>query len=274
MAGDPFITEALWERIDRELEAIEHEHQVRILLAVESGSRAWRFPSLDSDYDVRFIYTHPPAAYLSIEPPRDVIERPIDGILDINGWDIRKALQLLVRSNPVVLEWLNSPIRYRDSGTIPNRLLKLARETCCLPALAYHYDRLARHTFSKIASEGDPIRFKAYCYALRPVLALLWIRRRLEPPPMDLPELLNGIALAEDVRLAITELIARKAAADEHGVGPRVPVLDAVIAETLSEPVNRFILPDRTVVRSEADALFADIVLSATLPESDTGIHK
>src|SRR5260370_38084191 len=99
MPRDPFIAAAIWERIDRALAAIEREHGVRILLAVESGSRAWRFPSADSDYDVRFIYAHAHEAYLSIEPPSDVIERPTDGALDISGWGTRKAPQLLVRSN-------------------------------------------------------------------------------------------------------------------------------------------------------------------------------
>jgi predicted nucleotidyltransferase len=96
MTHDTFIENAMWDRINRELAAIEHENSVRVLIAVESGSRAWRFPSRDSDYDVRFVYIQTAETYLSIEPPRDVIERPIDGLLDINGWDIRKALQLLV----------------------------------------------------------------------------------------------------------------------------------------------------------------------------------
>ena len=91
MARDRFIAEPVWKRIEQELDAIKREHQVRVLLAVESGSRAWRFPSLDSDYDVRFLYVRPVQAYLSVEPVRDVIERPIDDALDISGWDLRKA---------------------------------------------------------------------------------------------------------------------------------------------------------------------------------------
>jgi hypothetical protein len=104
--SDPLIAETMRRRIEDELDAIERNHDVRILLAIESGSRAWRFPSQDSDYDVRFIYVHRVDSYLSIEPLRDVIERPIDGALDISGWDLRKALRLLVRSNAVLFEWL------------------------------------------------------------------------------------------------------------------------------------------------------------------------
>lgn len=269
MARDPFVADAMWERIGRELDAIEHEHRVRILLAVESGSRAWRFPSLDSDFDVRFIYVHAPPAYLSIEPPRDVIERPTDRVLDINGWDIRKALRLLVRSNAVVMEWLTSPVRYRAWGTVPAQLLTLARETCHLSALEYHYDRLARHSFGKIASSGDTIRLKTYCYALRPVLALLWLRRHGEPPPMDLPGLLNGIEVTAEAREAIAALVERKAAADEAGTSARQPSLDVLIAETLSKSVDRSASTDRAAARSQADALFASVIGAPTLLGDD-----
>src|ERR1700691_1540404 len=135
MPGDLFIEAAMRLRIEGELDALERSHDVRIVLAIESGSRAWRFPSRDSDYDVRFIYVHRPANYLSIEPPRDVIERPIDGDLDISGWDLRKALRLLVHSNAVLFEWLASPERYRDSEIASARIRSLAQEICFLPAL-------------------------------------------------------------------------------------------------------------------------------------------
>ncbi len=261
MATDPFIGETMWDHIDRELDAIAREHNVRILFAVESGSRAWRFPSLDSDYDVRFIYAHPSEAYLAIESPRDVIVRPLEGVLDINGWDLRKALQLLVRSNATLLEWLASPVRYCDDGIVAARLLALARETCQPPALHYHYDRMARRNFGDILSGDGSARLKTYCYALRPVLALLWMRRHGEPPPMDLPGLMAGILIADDVRQAIIELVDRKAAAAEQDVTVRVPVLDAFIAETLSVRPSRFTLPDRTGVLSQANTLFASIIL-------------
>ena len=86
--------------IDGALEAIEAEDNVRILFAIESGSRAWGFPSPDSDYDVRFVYARPLDWYLSLEPGRDVIERPINDDLDIGGWDLQKALKLMLKPNP------------------------------------------------------------------------------------------------------------------------------------------------------------------------------
>lgn len=94
------------------LDAIQASENVCIVYACESGSRAWGFPSADSDYDVRFIYVRPVEWYLSIDDKRDVIECPVEDGLDINGWDLRKALRLSRKSNPPLLEWLGSPIVY------------------------------------------------------------------------------------------------------------------------------------------------------------------
>lgn len=103
------------ERIERKLKQIEHDYHARILLAVESGSRAWGFASPDSDYDVRFIYVRPDKDYLKLEGERDVIELPMDAELDISGWDLQKALKLLYRSNPTLFEWFSSPIVYLET---------------------------------------------------------------------------------------------------------------------------------------------------------------
>lgn len=259
MQSDAFIEPAQRLRIEHEIDAIERRHNVRVLLAIESGSRAWRFPSIDSDYDVRFIYTHPSAAYLSIETPADVIEHPIDRVLDISGWDIRKAFQLLVRSNAVLVEWLTSPIRYRGDPAVASQLLALARETYHLPAVAYHYDRMARRSFNDITTSVDRPRLKSYCYALRPVLALLWIRRHGTLPPMDLPGLRRGLTLDAGMSEVIDTLLELKAASDEHGTTERLPMLDEFIAEALKVPVDRFVLPDRTNATAHANALFLAI---------------
>ena len=114
-------------QILEKLRLIEQEHDVQILFAVESGSRAWGFPSPDSDYDARFVYARSVDWYLSIDPGRDVIELPIEGDLDINGWDIQKALGLLLKPNPVLLEWLSSPVRYHWNGKVCDQLISLSR---------------------------------------------------------------------------------------------------------------------------------------------------
>lgn len=105
--------------IMNKLESIEQEHGIKILYAVESGSRGWGFASQDSDYDVRFLYIHPTDWYLSIEERKDHIEYPINDLLDINGWDIKKAFLLFKKSNPPLLEWLSSPIVYADRYPVP-----------------------------------------------------------------------------------------------------------------------------------------------------------
>jgi hypothetical protein len=174
MTEDRFVAAPMRARIAASLEAIERERGVRILLAVESGSRAWRFPSVDSDYDVRFLYVHPAMDYLSVEPPREVIERPEEALLDIGGWDLRKALRLALRSNAVLLEWLASPVHYREEATAREAIAALARDACQLPWLAYHYDRQARRSWEEIRATGAAPRLKAYCYALRSALALAW----------------------------------------------------------------------------------------------------
>lgn len=77
-------------KIQTQLRRIEEEENIKILLAVESGSRAWGFASPDSDYDVRFIYIRRMEDYLKLEKVRDVIELPMDDVLDMNGWDLQK----------------------------------------------------------------------------------------------------------------------------------------------------------------------------------------
>ncbi|HWT98750.1 MAG TPA: nucleotidyltransferase domain-containing protein [Terriglobales bacterium] len=238
MNSDPHVSAEMWLRIDEELRDIETAENVRIVLAVESGSRAWRFPSPDSDYDVRFIYLRPHDDYLTVTPMRDVIERPIDAVLDVNGWDLRKALGLMAGSNAVLQEWLTSPIRYRADDRLVSRLQELAVATADIDAYCYHYDRMARRHFEAIAETSTP-RLKSYCYALRPILALKWLRLHGGLPPMDLPRLLDGIDLAARLRLAIADLVAAKAKAAERDVIARQPDFDAFIADALKERMTR-----------------------------------
>ena len=184
---------------------------------------------------MRFIYLRPLAAYIRIEPQRDVIEQPISGLLDLGGWDVRKALGLMVRGNAVVLEWLASPVVYRRDPAVAN-LAALARATAHLPALTYHYDRLARAAWP--AGDG-PVRMKSYFYALRPALALLWMRTHATPPPMDLPALLAGADIPGAVAAGIEALRRQKAEATEADVVPRQPLLDGFLAGVLAAPAPR-----------------------------------
>ena len=239
-------------RIDDRLAEIERDESVRILLAVESGSRAWGFPSPDSDYDVRFLYARPRDWYLALDKRRDV--HPFEDPLDINGWD--KALQLLLRANPVLSEWLVSPIRYREDENCARRLL--AARTRFRRSARYHYLHLGRSSYRKELAGRETIRLKKYFYSLRPALALRWLRNRAAMPPMDLPTLMAG--LGSELREAIDELIARKAKRSETGA--RVGVIDRFIEEELAaaesggEPAG----VNDPALLNDANAAFRDIV--------------
>ena len=168
--------------IQKELAQIEQTQNVRILLAVESGSRAWGFASPDSDYDVRFIYVRPKDAYLRLQKHRDVIELPINDALDINGWDLTKTLRLLHKSNPTLFEWGASPIVYLETDFAARFKSVMGRYFSSKRGL-YHYIHMAAGNYREYI-KGDMIKAKKYFYVLRPVLACRWILDKGSPPPM------------------------------------------------------------------------------------------
>ena len=147
--------------IKAELKRIEEEHEIKILLAIESGSRGWGFASTDSDYDIRFIYIHRPEWYLSIDEKRDVIEYPVNNLLDISGWDIRKTLKLFRKSNPPILEWLQSPVIYIERADFAENLRKLTTEFFSPKSCMYHYLNMAsgnyRNYLLKTESKGEEV---------------------------------------------------------------------------------------------------------------------
>ncbi|MCY4227400.1 MAG: nucleotidyltransferase domain-containing protein [Gammaproteobacteria bacterium] len=228
--GKDSISPAVWKQIKEKLNDIERENTVRILLAVESGSRAWGFPSPDSDYDVRFLYARPRDWYLSIGPRRDVIECPIVDMLDINGWDINKALGLLLKANPVLSEWLCSPIRYREDPACTKQLCALAARVAFARPSHFHYLHLGRSAYAKI-SDRESVATKKYFYAIRPALALRWLRTRSGPPPMDLPRLRDGLHLERELDEEIERLAVAKSESTELGIGSRIGEIDRFIEE-------------------------------------------
>ena len=217
------------------LEAIERAENLRVVLAVESGSRAWGFASPDSDYDVRFLYVRRLEDYAALIPPRDVIERPIEDALDLSGWDLRKALVLGLKWNPALVEWLTSPIVYRESGWEAAALRKLFARPMGREALIRHYYGLAQKQFARHVDGRTAVDLKKYFYVVRPAAALLWLERRPEEtPPMSLPDLLAGVRLPGDVAAAIGELQRRKSGTSEFGEGARVAALDGFCGERMA----------------------------------------
>ena len=231
------IDPAIRNDIVRLLSEVEREDDVRILFAVESGSRAWGFPSRDSDYDVRFIYAHTPEWYLSIdvEDRRDVIERPINDLIDLSGWDIRKALKLFAKTNPPLYEWLDSPIVYHDDGRFANELRALIPTFHSPIAAAYHYLRMAERT-DKAYMQDERVKLKKYFYVLRPILACRWIEQGRGAVPMLFEQLMDTINGESELISAIEELLRRKIAGDELDEGARIPILD----EFQNREIERF----------------------------------
>lgn len=202
------------------LAELEQRHQVKVLFACESGSRGWGFASPDSDYDVRFVYVHPLSWYLAVEPGGDVIEQPISGELDINGWDLRKTLQLLRESNPTLLEWLRSPIVYQQARPWADRLRVLAEEGFCPVRGYHHYVSMARKNLREHLY-GEVVRYKKYLYVLRPLLAARWIREGRGVPSMRFAELAAQTLTDQALIDEVNALLEVKMRAGESATSPR-----------------------------------------------------
>jgi predicted nucleotidyltransferase len=256
----PQIDASIRAMIECRLAEIEATHSVRLLFAVESGSRAWGFPSPDSDYDVRFVYARPLDWYLSLAPGRDVIEYPIADDLDIGGWDIRKALTLLLKPNPVLLEWLSSPVRYRWSDALCAQLMVFANQTAYGAACLYHYRNLAKQQWQKHVGDRAQVNYKKYFYILRPALAIHWLRSAPGTPPMNLQALVAGLSLSPELVAEIDTLLVLKSQAKEIGAGPRAPIIDAFIRDQIEWAAQTPKADPKPDLLAEGDALFRSIV--------------
>ena len=217
--------------IDARLRAVSTEYGATVLLAVESGSRAWGFPSPDSDYDCRFIYVRKLSDYLSLSPPRDVIEFPTDPILDVNGWDLAKALRLLLKGNAVVIEWLRSPIVYAGRADFRDEAMALAENVARAGAIARHYLHLGVRQRRAYFGDARTIALKKVFYALRPAIALRWLRlhRGKAVAPMHFPTLVRESDLDAEIVSIVEDLLASKAVTRELGRGPLPPPIGALI---------------------------------------------
>lgn len=218
------------EIIQKKLLEIQKKYQVKILYAIESGSRAWGFPSKDSDYDVRFIYIHHPEWYLSIDPQgiggkRDVIEEPINNLLDISGWEITKALRLFRKNNPPLLEWLRSDIIYYQKYSFIENMKSLETEVFYPNSMLYHYLNMAKNNYREYL-QGEQVRIKKYFYVLRPILACKWMEKYNITPPISFHELLEVIIPEGELKNEVKNLLKRKLQSDELDIESRIKVIN------------------------------------------------
>ena len=228
------IEDHIREEILARLAKAEQEHDVKVLLAVESGSRAWGFASPNSDYDARFIYVHRPEWYLSVglEEQRDVIEYPIVDDLDVNGWDLRKALRLFWKSNPAFMEWIQSPIIYRQHGVFADESRALMSDVYSIESGIYHYRSMAKTDFRRhLQTERVPL--KKYFYVLRSLLAVRWLERYGKPAPIEFHKLLETLDGDRALLDAIDALLEQKRASPELGLSPQVPAIQQFIVREL-----------------------------------------
>lgn len=212
--------------IVKKLKDLEKEHDVKILYACESGSRAWGFASADSDFDVRFIYVHRKDHYLSIDEQRDVIELPVNDVLDINGWELRKALRLLRKSNAPLFEWFQSPVVYSADTLFAGEIRQMMSCYFSPRAAMHHYISMAKSVFEGELS-GDAVKLKKYFYALRPALACRWVADRAEVPPMEFSKL--RLLMKDGLRPTVDHLLKLKAAGDEKTSIERIDELHDLI---------------------------------------------
>lgn len=228
-------------RIQAALAALETTHGIRVLYACEAGSRAWGFASPDSDYDVRFIYSHSVAWYLRLDEGPDTLSFPVDEELDLAGWELRKALRLLRSSNAALFEWLQSPIVYHAAPNFREQFWPLLPRAFNLKAGQHHYlGQLRRGVEDELLTEQ--VKIKRLFYALRAALATRWIRLEQSLPPMELAPL--RALLPPELQGTVEELLARKAGADEKTLVPRPAALvEFLAAEYAAGLAVREVLP-------------------------------
>lgn len=221
------------EKIINELKQIEKNKNVIILFAIESGSRAWGFPSKNSDYDVRFVYIHNLEWYLSIYEKKDVLEYPINNLLDINGWDLQKTLKLFSKSNPSIMEWINSPIIYRNKGILLDELRVLSSNFFSYKASMYHYLNMAKSNY-RMYLKCDYVKIKKYFYVLRPLLCCKWILDNKSIPPLDFHTLVSNTIKDQELTNEINSLLIKKRESYEMDLEPKIDSLNQFIDKEIS----------------------------------------
>lgn len=244
--------------IQDKLKEIEDKENIRIILAVESGSRAWGFESPDSDYDVRFIYVRNHNDYLKLHEYRDVIEWELNDVMDINGWDIKKALRLMYKSNPTLFEWLNSGIVYKANEE-SEQLRNLSYNYFSEKKVIKHYQHTAKNNYKAYLTK-DRVKLKKYFYALRPCLAGLYVMHNHEPAPIEFDVLLEKELDPKYIDL-VQEILEKKKITSELGLVEPITELNEYIEKTIQE-LSEYsdALEDKDVSWDELDSLFLSLI--------------
>ncbi|WP_243290827.1 nucleotidyltransferase domain-containing protein [Bacillus sp. FJAT-47783] len=167
------------------LRQLEQQNGISILYACELGSRAYGYETKTSDYDIRFIFQYPIASYIGINPIKESIQYN-HGQMECHGWDIKKAAQLAKKSNPSLIEWLQSPIIYLDQKRFSQKFFDRCKESYDLSTLRKHYERM----FTKNIEQVREGKFKMLLHAIRSLLAIQYMIHEQKIPPVQLSKLL------------------------------------------------------------------------------------
>lgn len=251
--------------VDSRLAGIEREQRVAIGLAIESGSRAWGFPSPNSDYDCRFLFVRPAEDYLSPWHKRDVIETPLVDDIDLNGWELGKALKLLLKGNAVVIEWLMSPIVYDGDARFREELTEFAYRWSSREGVIRHYLHLGERQRRTYFADGKAVQLKKLFYALRPAAALRWLRLHADRSvaPMHFMTLMEQTDPPADVLEIAGELIRLKSRTRELGSGPLPTEIEAFVDGEFE--AARAMLPERAPRPSPEAKAAAETLFRATV---------
>lgn len=241
------------DRILNKLKEVELQNNIEILFAVESGSRAWGFASPDSDFDIRFVYRRKTEAYLSLWDSKDTIEFMTEDDLDGSGWDLKKAMLLLAKSNSTFIEWLFSTIVYLDKGETLSGMKQLANENFNPVSGFYHYHSMNKGFYEQM-EKGD-IGLKAFFYATRTAFCANWILQFGSIPPVLFREL---FALIEEENVKLFEaLIDKKSLTSELGKAEIDERLLMLVKKIVTENEERkYTIETRKVDRFDFDRFF------------------
>ena len=233
------------DKIIRLCKNIEKKENMKILFAVENGSRAWRMSSKDSDYDVRFVFVRPLEDYIQINKLQEVIhiafdkncnKVPVEGsFIDLSGFDVFKYVRLLSDSNPTAIEWLVSDIVYYGKQ---NKVFRdFALKNFNKISLYHHYKSMCRNNYLKYLKSRSDVTYKRYLYAFRGLLNAKWVVYKRTVPLISFLETLEkgGGLISEGVVDKLKEIIKLKLQGKEKDIIQNIVRFDMYIEEFLKD---------------------------------------
>lgn len=246
--------------IESKLQEIEKKHNVKIIYANESGSKAWGSDSKGSDFDVRFIYISPKYEYQNTGK-RDHIQSELNEDYDLYGYDLNKVIGMIKKSNYTPLQWLNSPIKYRTSE-VSDSLTDLANKHSDSSLLALSCLNLMKANYKKYTKD-DEINPKIALLVLQLFLTAEYLIEKNAPPPQTFQELFD-FGLKNNARIynIAQDLLKMKKEHPEITKIGRIAELDSYITNKRKELEARILLlaPPDEIQGEVFDNFFTDVL--------------